>query len=75
MPTMKPKRCEGCGALFDPKAGNQRYCGHTSEHGPLPAVAAFEELSKNHPPAPARRPDAQAHRCGRLSLTVSAVNL
>lgn len=27
MPTMKPKRCEGCGALFDPKAGNQRYCG------------------------------------------------
>lgn len=27
MTTMKPKRCEGCGALFDPKAGNQRYCG------------------------------------------------
>lgn len=27
MPTTKPKHCEGCGALFDPKAGNQRYCG------------------------------------------------
>ncbi len=24
---LKPKRCEGCGALFDPKACNQRYCG------------------------------------------------
>lgn len=24
---MKPKRCTVCGALFDPKAGNQRYCG------------------------------------------------
>lgn len=24
---LKPKHCEGCGALFDPKAGNQRYCG------------------------------------------------
>ena len=23
----KPKHCEGCGALFDPKAGNQCYCG------------------------------------------------
>ncbi|MEG1619638.1 MAG: hypothetical protein RR335_08780 [Eubacterium sp.] len=25
--SQKPKRCGGCGHLFDPKAGNQRYCG------------------------------------------------
>lgn len=32
MPTMKPKRCEGCGGLFDPKAGNQCYSGPACYH-------------------------------------------